>query len=186
MRNYEHEIIELLKSHGNCIDGFNNLQEWGDFHPNTLVKYLKIMKKKGSIEITELNKQKKRYCIPDNDFAWSGGEFYDRFNQLKSDLDRKDIVEKEHNFLISSMIRLAFQTIANVEVYQLYEKYVNYNSKTDRQIELFKKRLRKQVDLYLQFLPVNDKLKVLTSLITKPSKPIGLNEYRRTSSHSLQ
>lgn len=180
MRNYEYEIIELLKTHGNCIDGFNNLQEWGNFHPNTLVKYLKSMKKRDLIVITEIGKQRKRYCIPNNEFVWSGDDFYDVFNSLKKDLEKNDITNEEENFLMGSMIRLAFQTIGNVDVYTLYEKYVNHNEKKKRNIEKFKKNLWKEIDLYLQTLPLNDRLKVLTSLVTKPSKPIGLNEYRKS------
>jgi hypothetical protein len=42
----------------------------------------------------------------------------------------KCITEKEYNFLVGSMIRLTFQTIANAEIYQLYEKHVNHNTKT--------------------------------------------------------
>lgn len=181
MRDYEHEILELLKSNGNCVDGFNNIQKWGNFHPNTLVKYLKIMKKKGLIEVTEVNKQRKRYCIPNNNFDWSGNNFYDIFNLLNRDHNRTSITEKEKNFLKGAIMRLAFQTVSNVEVLLLYEKYVNHDKKNREEINQFKKKLWAQIDSCLKELPVNDRLKVLTSLIVQPSKPLGLNEYRKLS-----
>ncbi|MGI0062587.1 MAG: hypothetical protein ACREBA_09075, partial [Nitrosotalea sp.] len=77
--------------------------------------------------------------------------------------------------------RLAFQTISNVEVYTLYEKYVNHDEKKKREIEKFKRSLWKQVESYLQLLPVNDRLKILTSLVAKSSSPMRLDEYRKVN-----
>lgn len=181
MRNYEDEILELLKSNGNCIDGFNNLQRLGNFHPNTLVKYLKTMKKNGLIEVTEANKQRKKYCIPNNNFEWSGDDFYHISNIMHRDRERKDITKKELTFLTGSIVRLTFQTLCKVEVYLLCEKYVNHNTKHEKEMEQVKKKLWKDLDFCIKFLSADDRLKVLTSLMVKPSRPVGLDEYRKTN-----
>ena len=184
MTDYEARIIQLLKENGNCIDGFNNLLKLGGFHPNTLEKYVKSMKKHHLIEITEIDKKRKRYCIPNDNFEWTVTDFFKEFNSITNDLKTKDLTDKEKVLLIASDIRLAFQTLGNIVAVQLYEAHVSQDDKKVQAVEDLKRDLWRRIELNLKQLSVNDRIKVLSTLITKPTPPLSLDEYRKT--HPLE
>lgn len=180
MTDYEAKIIQLLKENCNCIDGFNNLLKLGRFNPNTLEKYLKSMKKRHLIEVTEIDRKSKRYCIPNDSFEWTATNFFKEFDSITNDLKTKDLTDKEMILLIASDIRLAFQTLGNIVAIQLYEAHVSQDDKKVQAVEDLKRDLWKRIELNLRQLSVNDRIKVLSALITKPTPPLSLDEYRKT------
>lgn len=184
MTDYEAKIIQLLKENGNCIDGFNNLLKLGGFNPNTLEKYLKSMKKRHLIEVTEIDRKSKRYCIPNNSFEWTATNFFNEFNSITNDLKTKDPTDKEKILLIASDIRMAFQTLGNIVAIQLYEEHVSRDHTKVQEIEKLKSDIWKRIELNLEQLSVNDRIKVLSALITKPTPPLSLDEYRKTHQSS--
>ena len=67
-RDYVEEITDILEKYNGCVTGFNKLRKLGNFHRTALTEYLKGMEDKNLIEVTKINKQVKRYCLPSFDF----------------------------------------------------------------------------------------------------------------------
>ena len=180
IRNYQTEILKILKTNGGCITGFNRLLKMGNFHPNTLAKYLKEMSKQKLITITktDVRNKQRRYCIINLDIENSFKELTADFKSIENDLAKKDLTSDEKTFLLGNYARLAFYKYQGLDAAKLYSEYVILDKIKIRAIEVERERLWEMITDTILKAPYTDRTRIIHSLFESPTEILSLEQYR--------
>lgn len=180
IRNYQIEILRILKANQGCVSGFNELLKKGKFHPNTLTKYLKIMKNRNLITITKTNTRtgQRRYCIVQADFEKMFNEYAKDFAPMEEQLSRKDLTPEEKNFLRGNYVRRIFYKFEGLNVATLYANHVEGNKSRSDDIDKTRARLWKMITDAIVKIPSDERSRVINSLIHIAPDLLSLEEYR--------
>jgi len=178
-RDYKEEILKILKNHGGCVTGFNNLQRIGKFHSTSLLNNLEELEAQNKINIkkSKIGIMWSKFCIIKKHFGFKLKINDLEINKIRKLKDENSTYE-EKLFLNTCIIRISFNKCKNLILGDLASKLLDDYPMDKKELRYSKEHYFLVMANELNELRESDRRRIINSLYEENPEKVILHEIK--------